>query len=92
MPVRTQDIQRAVSILQKAGATRVLLFGSAVDHPEKARDLDLACAGLNGSALFGALAELEDGLLLAVDLVPLEPPSRFTRYIERRGRVLFESK
>lgn len=90
MAVLKSDIESAVACLREAGATRVILFGSAVQSLEAARDLDLACAGVEGWRFFEVSARLEKALSVPVDLVPLSPASRFTQYIERTGRVLYE--
>jgi predicted nucleotidyltransferase len=90
MPVTQAEIERAVASLREAGATRVILFGSALDCPEKARDLDLACDGIEGWKFFEVGARLEKEVSASVDLIPLSPASRFTRYIERTGRILYE--
>ena len=70
------------------GATRLLLFGSALDTPETARDIDLACDGVTGWKLYELAARLEQELNMPLDLVPLSPPTRFTQLIERHGRKL----
>jgi hypothetical protein len=36
-------------------------------------------------------ASLEEELRLPLDLVPLSPPTRLTRIIERKGKVLYEA-
>ena len=90
MPVPATDILRSADILRRHGATRIVLFGTALDAPEAARDLDLAVDGIEGWGFFRAAAEVEREVSVPVDLVPLSPPSRFTRHIERRGRLLYE--
>ncbi len=70
------------------GATRLLLFGRALENPAAARDLDLACAGVPGWKLFELAAALEETLRVPLDLVPLAPPTPFTRLLEQRARVL----
>ena len=90
MAVLQSDIENAVACLREAGASRVILFGSAVQSLENARDLDLACDGVDGWKFFQVSARLEKELSVSVDLVPLSPASRFTQYIERTGRVLYE--
>lgn len=70
------------------GATRLILFGSAQDSPETARDIDLACDGVSGWKLYELAARLEDEINVPLDLVPLTPSNRFTQMIERRGRRL----
>jgi predicted nucleotidyltransferase len=42
MPVTDEHIETAKAIARDYGATRMVVFGSAVDDPENARDLDLA--------------------------------------------------
>jgi uncharacterized protein len=78
----------AVTVAQRFGATRLLLFGSALDNPATARDLDFACAGVSGWKLFELASALEHALGVPLDLVPLDSPTPFTRLIEKRARVL----
>lgn len=90
MPVTQDQIDRAVEIARRHGATRVLLFGSAVDHPETARDLDLAVDGVDGWEFFGMAAEIDRALCIPVDVIPLDADTPFTRHIRKRSRVLYE--
>ncbi len=89
MPVEQWHLERAVQIARGFGATRVVLFGSAVESPETARDLDIACEGVHGWDLFRLAARLERELGIPVDAVSLTPPSRFTRHVEQWGRELY---
>ena len=88
MAVRQEHIERAIALAKAFGATRLILFGSALSRPEEARDLDLACDGIPGWRLFEFGAKLEEELNLPLDLVPLSPPTTFTSLIELRGKVL----
>ena len=45
MPVTEEHIETAKAVARRYGATRMVVFGSAVDDPEHARDLDLAIEG-----------------------------------------------
>lgn len=81
-------LTKAVSVARQFGATRLLLFGSALTNPATARDLDLACAGVPGWKLFELAAALEESLRVSLDLVPLDTPTPFSRLIEKRARVL----
>ena len=78
----------AVDVARHFGATRLLLFGSALENPGSARDLDLACAGVPGWKLFELSSALEETLGVPLDLIPLDPPTPLTRLIEKRARVL----
>ena len=89
MAVEQWQIDRAVERLREAGATRVVLFGSAVDSPEKARDLDLACAGIPLWPLLGLAEDLRRELGVPLDLVPLDPENPFSRHVERWGQLLY---
>lgn len=88
MAVTAEQLEKAVNLAKAYGAHRLILFGSAAEDPEGARDVDLACDGVPGWKLFELGARLEEGLRLLVDVVPLDPPTRFSRHIEREGRVL----
>lgn len=65
-----------------------MLFGSALENPAAARDLDLACAGVPGWRFFELSAALEALLGVPLDIVPLDPPTAFTRQLEKHARVL----
>ena len=88
MIIQPQQLDRIVEVAKSYGVTRLILFGSAATEPTKARDLDLACDGLYGWKFYEFGAQLEEELQIPLDLVPLSPPNRFTRLIERRGKVL----
>ncbi|MBI5141156.1 MAG: hypothetical protein HZA20_03045 [Nitrospirae bacterium] len=56
--------------------------------PRQARDLDIACEGVPGWRLFEMVGRIENDINAVVDILPLSPPTPFTRMVERRGRVL----
>ena len=88
MTVQQEHLERAIALAKAYGATRLILFGSAATAPERAKDLDLACDGVAGWKFYELGARLEEELRVPLDLIPLDPPTRFTRLIERRGKVL----
>ncbi|MFC1975878.1 nucleotidyltransferase family protein [Chloroflexota bacterium] len=88
MAIGERQIQKAVALAKTYGATRLLLFGSALEKPDQARDLDLACDGIDGWKLYELGARLEEELGVPLDIIPLSPPSRFTRLIESKAKVL----
>ncbi len=90
MAVTEDQIEQAVRIAREHGATRVVLFGSAVDRPEDARDLDLAVDGVEGWDFFRLGARIDRALGIDVDLVALVPATPLSRRIQRRGRVLYD--
>ena len=88
MAVNDTQFKRIMELAKSYGATRLILFGSTVDNPDTAHDIDLACDGVDGWKLFEFAARLEEELHTPLDVVPLTPPSRFTRNIEKKGKVL----
>ena len=92
MKIQQEHLNRAIELAKTYGVTRLLLFGSAATDLEQAKDLDLACDGIIGWKLYELGARLEEELNVPLDLVPLRPPSRFTDIIERRGKVLYDTR
>lgn len=90
MALSPEDLDRCVEVLRRFGARRVILFGSALESLAEARDLDLAVEGLEGRLFFKAGTEAEKALPVSLDLIPLDPPTPFSRYVEKRGRVLYD--
>lgn len=88
MAFHHNQFDKITSLARSYGATRLFVFGSAIDNPNEAHDVDLACDGVDGWKLYELAALLENELNFPLDLVPLSPPTRFTRLIETRGRRL----
>jgi predicted nucleotidyltransferase len=88
MTIHQKQLDRAIALAKAYGATRLILFGSAAIALDRARDLDLACDGVAGWKFYELGARLEEELRIPLDLVPLSPSTRFTRLIERQGKVL----
>ena len=89
MPLTDHHIAHAVRLAREAGATRVVLFGSAMEDPATARDLDLAVAGLEGWAFFELASTLERALPVPLDLKDLDGDSPAHRVIIKWGRTLY---
>lgn len=88
MGISQDQLDRVIALAKDYGATRLILFGSAAAAPERAKDLDLACDGVSGWSLYELGARLEEELQIPLDLIPLTPPTRFTRRVEQQGQVL----
>ena len=88
MSFEPEQLDRAIALAKSFGATRLILFGSAANTPDEAGDLDLACDGVSGWKFYELGARLEEELKVSLDLISLSPPTRFTRLIERKGKVL----
>lgn len=88
MAITQSEIDTIVALSKSYGATRLILFGSALSPGVSVRDIDLACDGVEGWKLYELASRIEDRLRMPLDIVPLKPATRFTRLIEARGRVL----
>ncbi|MBC8527667.1 MAG: DNA polymerase III subunit beta [Candidatus Cloacimonetes bacterium] len=88
MLIQQEQIKKIVLLAKKYGATRLILFGSTLEYPSEAKDLDFACEGVLGWKLYELGAKLEEDLQISVDIVPLTPSTPFTRYIESKGKVI----
>lgn len=89
MPVTEVHLQKTIKLAKQYGAGKLVLFGSALDSPDTARDLDLAC-DIPGLKIFAFTGRLEDELELPVDVVPLTPENAFTHSVLQYGRVIYE--
>ena len=88
MTINKSQIGKIILTAKAYGATRLILFGSAVESPDAARDIDVVCAGVNDWKLFELAGKLEEELGIPLDNVPLDPTTRFTKHIEKIGTVL----
>ena len=87
--VYEKDIARAVAILKGAGCTQVFLFGSlASEKVREGSDIDLAIRGCPKGSFFHLLGKLLFELDHSVDLVSLDRPDPFARYLETKGGLL----
>ena len=88
MPIEPDQLDRVIALAKSYGATRLILFGSAASAPDEARDLDLACDGVSGWKFYELGARIEEELKISLDLISLNPPTSFTRLVERKGKVI----
>jgi predicted nucleotidyltransferase len=84
MSIRPDHIETAKALAREYGATRMVVFGSAADDPENARDLDIAIDGVEGWAIWELAGQIERALDIPVDVVPLDP-GRFTDHVLKYG-------
>ncbi|MCX7049998.1 MAG: DNA polymerase III subunit beta, partial [Candidatus Sumerlaeota bacterium] len=71
MAVTMQEIETSKRFLISKGARRIILFGSALKAPDKARDLDIACEGIKPEEFYSVAGELTWMLRRDVDLIEL---------------------
>lgn len=73
---------------KKYGAKKIILFGSFLETPGIAQDIDLAC-GIDGLNLFAFAGELENQLRIPIDAFPLNVDNQFIEAIIARGKVIY---
>jgi len=82
-------IDRAAAALKSAGAREVYAFGSAAAGTlGEGSDIDLAVAGLPPERFIEAMGRAADLLPRPLDLVDLDEPSPFTRYLKEEGELV----
>lgn len=67
----------------------VILFGSSLENPDKANDIDLAVNGIAPKKFFSFYGDLFMELDKPVDLVDLSIPSKLTSLIYKRGKKIY---
>ena len=90
MPITQENINEAIKLAKEYGATKLLLFGSALYNPQNANDLDIGTEGIEPSKFFLFGAELEDIILKNVDVIPLDQSSKFVEHIIKQGKIIYE--
>ena len=88
MAISQTQIDKITSLARSYEATRLILFGSVLETSKDARDIDIACDGVSGWKLYELAARIEEELHTRLDIVPLSPSSRFTKYIEDKGKII----
>lgn len=91
MAVTQDQIEKIISLARAYGATRLILFGSAAETPDAARDIDIACDGVDGWKLYELAARIEEELNVPLDIISLTPSTSFTKYIESKGKILYDA-
>lgn len=83
-----KSFEEAVAILKTSGAVEVYVFGSAAkDAMREDSDIDFAVSGLPPEHFFRALSAASRILDRPVDLVDLDDPTPFTRYLKEQGEL-----
>ncbi len=85
-------LKKIIELAKQFKVTKLIQFGSSLESFENANDIDFACDGLYDKRFFRFGASLEKLLKKQIDLIPLQPGSPFIDYIQKQGRILYESK
>ncbi len=84
-----EQLEAAVGVLRRMGARKILLFGSILESPETARDIDLAVEGIPLHRLLDADVAVHELLQTPTDLVSREENPEFFDLIVDYGKVLY---
>ena len=80
-----------MEIAKRYGAKMLVLFGSAANDPQNARDIDLICKGVTGLDFLRMSADMENETGITIDTIPADQPSAFVDYNISRGKVIYGS-
>jgi predicted nucleotidyltransferase len=84
-----EDIRQAIKILKESGCTDIFLFGSLGEGKiREESDIDIAIRGCPKGKFYSLLGKLLLALDHSIDLVNLDSPDPFARYLENEGRLL----
>ena len=90
MAITSRDIDQVVGIAKDCQAKRVWLFGSALQDPASARDLDIACEGVPPRQFLHLIGRLLDEVEPPVDVVDMSVDNPFTHYVRKRAKLIYE--
>lgn len=84
-----QLIRAAAVVLKKHGAQEVYLFGSAATGTiREGSDIDMAVKGLPPQVFFKVMGQVNNILGCPLDLIDLDEPGPFTRYLKEEGELV----
>jgi predicted nucleotidyltransferase len=87
--ITNEHLKTCIRIASEFGVTKLVLFGSCLNNPENANDIDFLCDGIKNEDFFKIGAEMEAATGVTVDIVTIEPKTPFVEYNLNRGRVLY---
>ncbi|OGJ85597.1 MAG: hypothetical protein A2268_16470 [Candidatus Raymondbacteria bacterium RifOxyA12_full_50_37] len=89
--VTKKQIDTCVEVAKKYGIRKLMLFGSANDDMNHARDIDLLCYGLSEIDVLRMSGEIENRTGILVDAIPADQETPFVRMNVVRGKVLYDA-
>lgn len=89
MKVTQELLDRIIERAKEFDATKIILFGSALETPENAHDIDIAC-DIPGGDIFLFAGLIEEEMRISIDVIPLTPSNPFVRHISKYGKVLYD--
>lgn len=77
-----EDLESAISILQKYGVTEIYIFGSLADGTyNENSDIDIAVKGMKPELYLKAYSELSFNIKKKIDLLNMDTQERFAQML-----------
>ena len=92
MKVNSEQIHEAAESLRKMGARRIILFGSMIDSPEDANDIDIAVEGIPLNQILNADVAVCEIFETQADLISREENPAFYDIIKNYGKIIYEER
>ena len=83
--ISEQDKAKIIDLGRQYHVREIFLFGSSIDPNRKAKDIDLAVAGIAPEDFFNFYGDLLFELLKPIDLIDLTSDTKFNRLVYRDG-------
>ena len=83
--ISEQDKAKIIDIANRYHVREILLFGSSIDENRKAKDIDLAVAGIAPEDFFNFYGDLLFEVSQPIDLIDLSNNTKFNRLVYRDG-------
>lgn len=84
-------LNKLIDLSKQFNVTKLIQFGSSLESFDDCKDMDFACDGLFDVDFFRFGTNLEILFNKSIDLVPLDPNDKFSDYIIKHGRLIYES-
>jgi predicted nucleotidyltransferase len=91
MQITELQLREVVEMLRSMGARQIVLFGSMVDSPAAARDVDIAVEGIPLQRILEADVAVNELLGVPTDLVSREENPGFFDIVKDYGRTLYQA-
>lgn len=88
--ITQEQFDKCVEVAKRYGAKKLILFGSATENMEQARDIDLLCYGLKEIDVLRMAGMMKIDAGASVDVIPADSETPFVKFNLARGKVLYD--
>ena len=89
--MKSEVKKNLIEIAKEFNLKKLVLFGSSIESPDSAKDIDLACEGVTGRQFLRLGLKLENIFDKPVGLVMIEEKNSFIQEILKEGVHIYES-